>query len=124
MTVENDPFDKLKDVVKFYIKAGDPVDAFMGAVKSAITEAIADGHMFIDYLQWRHEMEDQNFIEYDENEWDDILVRAMGKNVEEYMDSAFGSENDSLCKKLGLEPKKIELGPEAEKAIYKALGGD
>ena len=121
MTAENVQFDRLKDVVKYFIKEGFSLDDFMGTVESAILEAIVEGCMFVDYLHWRYKIEDPNFMPYDEDEWDDILIKAMGENKEEYMDFASCSKNDSLREKLGLEPKKMECGPDADEAIKKHL---
>ena len=116
-----DDFDKLKEIVKNYVQHGSDLDSFMWVIRAAIREAIADGYMFIDYLQWRHEMEGELEMDYDTDKWDDILIKAMGADDKKYMEYASGRENDSLWEKLGLEPKYHEIPEFIIENIKKAL---
>jgi hypothetical protein len=119
-----DNFELLKSIIKDEIKSGYCVDDFQHMVRAAIRAVIADGHMFVDYLQCRDEIENDLTMEYDEDEWEQLLIKAMGDEKDESLEFASGSNNESLFKKLGFKPKQINFSEQVEEAITKILNGE
>ena len=107
---DNDDFVKLiRRAVKLAIEEGLCVDDFQYAVREAIRKAIVEGHMFIDYLQHRHEIEYQDEMEYEDDQWEDYIISAMGDDKDEYLEYIYDVLNDGIINKLGIEPTESDL---------------
>jgi hypothetical protein len=85
-------------------------------------EAIEEGYMFFDYLQHRSEYEDCIFKKYDDEKWEEIIIKAMGPDRNDYLNHLDFSHNEGLLKKLGLDVDRLKSAPDPIKAIKLELG--
>ena len=124
MSKEHNSFSLIKEAVKQDIKEGNSLWDFRSSVRAAIREAIIDGYMFYDYLQWRDKIEVEYEMIHDDDEREDDLIKAMILDKSVYLED-IGGDSEGLMKKLGLEPQPrhpdLELEAELESDFDIAL---
>jgi hypothetical protein len=118
-------FELIIKAVKQAIMKGYAFWEFQEIVRTAIRQAIVDGYMFFDYLEWRHELEYEykDEMTYENDEWEDYLIKAMDNFENGYsyfMDHGL-NKHEGLMKKLGIKFKPRDHGPDFESDIDIAL---